>query len=92
MCSILSLSPVEVDCDDKWLFVFYDEKFIKTPYGIEAMGYSWYEEQRKYGVKPILIVGHMIDAGIGSGIKGPDGVPIIWHEIRHLMCECSWHD
>lgn len=92
ICSILSLNPVEVDCDNQWQIVFYDQEIIDTPYFIKSMGYAWYEKQLDYGIEPFTHNGKIINAGIGNGtIAIEDGDPIIWHEIRHLMCECTWH-
>jgi len=89
ICSILSLSPVQVDCDNEWTIVFYDQEYIDTPYSIQAKGYAWYEDQRNYGVVPFLTNGRIINAGIGNGTLAEDGAPIIWHELNHLICKCA---
>ena len=93
ICSILSLNPVEVDCNNEWQIVFYNQENIKTPYGIEALGYAWYVRQLDYGVEPFFYKGRPINAAIGnSTMMTDDGDPILWHEIRHLVCECTWHE
>ncbi len=93
ICSILSLDPVIADCDNQWQLVFYDQPIIDTPYGIQAFGYAWYENQREYGIEPFWANGNPINAGMSNRTHAvEDGDPIVWHEIRHLVCECTWHE
>ena len=93
MCVILSLNPVEVDCNNEWLIVFYNQTSIQTPYGIPAGGYAWYPEQLEYKINPFYmnIRGQtsIINAGISIQKYDEHGWPILWHEIVHLIWECG---
>ena len=94
----------QVDCDEQWVIVKTDILLVQNPqtgqwvsgvavYGSGAMG-KWslcnqYPDLDEiYCGKNYLKIGTITRDGCWDG----NCIPLLWHELKHLMCKCGWHD
>lgn len=102
MCSILSLSPLAVDCDTQWVVIEDTSIFIfDSNKGIAVYNYTALPITTAYPDAPIKYDGYrwMASANLVHDncwskemTDVPTNcIPIIWHEIKHQVCVCNWH-
>ena len=107
MCAIIGLSPVEVDCDNKWLLIQDTEMMVNSPlhgwvsglamYDIENYPISEfypelgteYDNLRWMSVAKVKLDYCWNDVMTDEPVNC---IPIIWHEIKHQICTCNWHE
>ncbi len=111
MCAIVGLSPVEVDCNDKWLLVQEDN--IVVPFRDETGQIQYFKGTSVYNYKKNPVsdtypeLGNEYDNMRWMNVaklkqdncyntemtEEPTGcIPLIWHEIKHQICTCDWHE
>jgi len=103
MCSILALSPLVVDCDTQWV-VIEDTRILifNTNKGIAVYNYTALPITTAYPDAPAKYDGYrwMASANLRHDNCWADEwmpvptncIPIIWHEIKHQICVCNWHE
>ena len=105
MCSFSE--NMTVNCDDKWIMVYIDSPMVQKPIDEEWAGAFAVRGLAKDGEKySICNFIHQIrnfgdeNCSFRWFVLGSDKedtcwnevcYPIIWHEIKHLWCECNWH-
>ena len=106
MCVIVGLSPLEVDCDNKWLLVQDTKQMVDSPshgwvsglamYDIKNHPISeFYPELEEYDDLRWMTVGNVRQDYCWNDVMTDEPVnciPIIWHEIKHQICTCNWHE
>ncbi len=106
MCAIVGLSPLEIDCDTQWLIVQDTEGMIKSPTkgwvsGLAVYNFSkypvsdFYPELEEYDNLRWISVAKVKRDNCWNDIKTEEPVnciPILWHEIKHQICTCNWHE
>ena len=103
MCAIVGLSPVEVDCDNQWLLI-QDTQIMVPPFndkGIAIYNYTkypvskYYPELAEYDDLRWIAVADLAHDNCWNDVMTdePTGcLPLIWHEIKHQICTCNWHE
>jgi len=105
MCVIVGLSPVEVDCDNKWLLIQDTEIMVNSPHkgwvsGLAVYDFKnnpvseFYPELEEYNDLRWMSVGKVTQDycwNIEETEEPVNCIPIIWHEIKHQVCTCNWH-
>jgi len=102
MCAIVGLSPVEVDCDTQWLLIQDDQIMVPTGgKGIAVYDFKkfpvseYYPELAEYDNLRWMAVANLNQDNCWNDIMTdePTGcLPLIWHEIKHQICTCNWHE
>jgi len=78
MCSLTQFAPY-YDCDNTWEIWLVEEDY---PYcSNESLACIWYN-QKELGNHIIKIPQSRLD------YVNPQGEGILWHELRHGICEC----
>ena len=103
MCAIVGLSPVEVDCDNQWVVVQDTE--IAIPLGGKGIAVynpnylpitEFYPDiEKQYQNKPYIVVANLVHDNCWSEVETDETVnciPLLWHEIKHQVCTCNWHE
>jgi len=107
MCAIVGLSPVEVDCDTKWVLLQDTELMVNTPTHGWVSGIAMYDF-KKYPISEFypelngtdfenyryMTVSKIQQDYCWNDVMTDEPVnciPIIWHEIKHQVCTCNWH-
>ena len=104
MCAIVGLSPVEVDCDNQWVLIQDSEIFIPVintkvlaVYDIDKFPITDFypDVEEKYKNKRWMSVADLKhDNCWAEEMTDPptNCIPLIWHEIKHQICTCNWHE
>ena len=103
MCAIVGLSPVEVDCDNQWVVVQDTEIVVEASNGkgIAVYDYDKYPITDYYNVTKefenkrwIAVADLKQDNCWAEEMTDPPSncIPLIWHEIKHQICTCNWHE
>lgn len=100
ICAITAISPY-YDCDEKWVIVLEDTPTVPSVYEQPTTGYAvdvtlveYYPISETYlTIKNTddlewLVVGNTKRDACFDGIC----LPVLWHEMKHLMCDCDWHE
>ncbi len=103
MCAIIGVSPVEVDCDTQWLLIQDDQMMVATGdkgvavYDTKKYPVSKYypELGTEYDDLRWMAVANLKQDNCWNDVitEEPTGcLPLIWHEIKHQICTCNWHE
>ncbi len=103
MCAIVGLSPVEVDCDNQWLLIQDTGIAVATGdkgvavYNTKKFPVSEYypELGTEYDNLRWMAVADLVRDNCWNDVmtEEPTGcLPLIWHEIKHQVCTCNWHE
>ena len=100
ICAITFVSPY-YDCDEKWILVFEDTLIIPSNHDVPVVGHAvdttilphnpisqFYPSIRFNDHREWLAVGIVERDACYNGIC----YSVLWHEIKHLMCDCDWHE
>ena len=100
ICVITSVSPY-YDCDEKWVIVLEDSLIVPSVYDEPVTGYAidatliesypislTYPTIKNMDNLEWLVVGNTKRDACFDGIC----FPVLWHEMKHLMCDCDWHE
>jgi len=100
ICALTSVSPY-YDCDEKWVIVLEDTQMIRWDDMDPIAGLAVFAdvvEDFPISESHPTITG-MDDLewlAIGKVKRDTcyDGIcfPVLWHEMKHLMCDCNWHE
>ena len=99
ICAITSVSPY-YDCGESWIIVLEDSPTVPsvhdesvTGYAIDATLLECYPISETYPTiknkdsYEWLVIGKTKRDACFDGIC----LPVLWHEMEHLMCDCDWH-
>ncbi len=96
ICS-LTAEPPYYDCSKKWSIHLYDTEYPKTCNQNIATGLASKACTRytKYGSDVISADIHLGtlhgDDTIFPYPSGPDKQSVLYHELKHAVCGCTWH-
>lgn len=99
MCEIVEVEPF-YNCDRKWIVVLENKILLTIPNNKTVFGYAVhdnilndlpisavYPEIMGHDDKEWLVIGLLINDHCWDGVC----YPLLWHEIKHLICNCNWH-
>ena len=102
MCAIVGLSPVEVDCNTQWLLIQDDQIMVATgDKGVAVYNFTkfpvsnYYPELVEYDNLRWIAVADLVRDNCWNDVMTdkPTGcLPLIWHELKHQICTCNWHE
>ena len=104
MCAIVGLSPVEVDCDNQWVLVQDSGIFLPvmgtkglSAYDIDKFPITDFypDVEEKYQNKRWMAVADLKQDNCWNDEMTDEPtncIPLIWHEIKHQVCTCNWHE
>jgi len=77
----LTLEAPFYDCSEQWTIEIHDSLFLQDPNGYWVTGYADYKN-------------NVIGIGTARMDSCWDGrcLPLLWHELKHLQCDCNWHE
>ncbi len=102
MCMIVGLSPVEIDCDTQWVIVQDTGMFIPDGgKGLAVYDYKKfpitdiYNVTEQYQNKRYIVVADLVQDNCWNDVMTEEPtscLPLIWHELKHQICTCNWHE
>ncbi len=103
MCAIVGLSPVEVDCNTQWLLIQDTGIAVATgDKGVAVYNTNEYPVSKyypelgtEYDHLRWMAVADLVRDNCWNDVMTdePTGcLPLIWHEIKHQVCTCNWHE
>jgi len=100
ICAIIAASPY-YDCEQEWVVLIHDKYSIKSVYTDSwVSGYAvsdnwldrkpiglYHPELAQYNDKEWLSIGKLKR----DSCWDDRCYPLLWHEMKHLKCNCNWH-
>jgi len=96
ICSLTSVKPY-YDCSEKWTIYLYDVEFPdvcnqNVSFGIASKGCTMYKTFRDDVISATIHLGS--EHGSQTSFpypEGPEYQTILYHELQHAICGCTWH-
>ena len=96
ICSLTSVKPY-FDCSEKWTIYLYDVEFPtvcneNVSFGIAAKGCTKLTTLRDDVISASIHLGNQHGSQTTFPFPdGPEHQTILYHELQHAICGCTWH-